>query len=340
MLKRETNELVYGGLTDMFKKKKNRFVVIEVNEYVIRAIVMNNPEIQEAAIFEHSLPAGVIEGDLVKDEMALFETLKELSQKWGMKKADVRFFVPDSTVMMKTFEHPRDIEPSKLKGYVEMELGRTIHLPFSNPLIDVYDEKQNDGEATLFAAPAEEITKMAGILDDLSLHPTHSDVRALSTIRFLEQVKTFVPNKSYLITDWSIHGLSISIYTPGKLEFLRYQSIETNRLDWVSREVSDAAVEFVFEGEVGEYRSQLIDQIAEIERILNFYRFSLYKGEKAVDEIIILGDSPEMDYIMSEMRANYEMPIQYLDDSRIQSSYPNFNAKYIPLIGLVLKEAF
>ena len=324
----------------MFKKKKNRFVVLEVNEYIIRAIVMNNPDINEATIFEHSLPAGVIEGDFVKDEMALFETLKELIQKWGIKKSDVRFFVPDSTVMMKTFEHPRDLEPSKLKGYVEMELGRTIHLPFSNPLIDVYDEKKNDGEATLFAAPAEEITKMAGIFDDLTLHPTHSDVRALSTIRYLELVKTFAPNMSYLITDWSINGISISIYTPGKLEFLRYQSIETNRLDWMSREVSETEVEFIFEGEVDGYRSQLIDQIAEIDRILNFYRFSLYKGEKAVDEIIILGDSPEMNYIVNEMRSNYETPIQFIDDSKVQSVYPNFKAKYIPLIGLVLKEAF
>ena len=314
--------------------------MLEVNEYLIRAIVMNTTDINEAMIFEHSLPAGVIEGDLVKDEMALFETLKELIRKWGIKKSDVRFFVPDSTVMMKAFEHPRDLDSSMLKGYVEMELGRTIHLPFSNPLIDVYDEKENDGEATLFAAPAEEITKMAGILDDLSLLPTHSDVRALSTIRYLEQVKTFMPSKSYLITDWTINGLSISIYTLGKLEFLRYQSIETNRLDWKTREVTDSGIEFFYNGEVEEYRSQLIDQIGEIDRILNFYRFSLYKGEKAVDEIIILGDSPEMDYIMDEMRANYETPIQYINDSIVQSSYPNFNSKYIPLIGLVLKEAF
>jgi len=248
----------------MFKKKKNRFVVLEVNEYVIRAIVMNNPDINEATIFEHSLQAGVIEGDLVKDEMALFETLKELIL----------------------------------------------------------------------------ITKMAGVLDDLSLHPTHSDVRALSTIRYLEHVKTFVPSKSYLITDWSINGLSISIYTPGKLEFLRYQSIETNRLDWKSQESSEPDVEFSYVGEMTDYRLRLIDQIAEIDRILNFYRFSLYKGEKAVDEIIILGDSPEMDYIVNEMRSTYDTPLQFIDDSRVQKSYPHLNAKYIPLIGLVLKEAF
>ena len=74
--------------------------------------------------------------------------------------------------------------------------------------------------------------------------------------------------------------------------------------------------QFSYDGEIAEYRMQLVDQIAEIERILNFYRFSLYKGEKAVDELIILGDSPEIDHIVSEIRSNYETPINSYRRSR------------------------
>lgn len=329
----------HGGLTKLFNKKKKRFVVLDINEYVIRAIVMSTSNVSEGEVFESSIPPRIIDGDVIKDEMALFELLKELIQKWGIKKADVRFFVPDSSIMMKTFEHPGDMESSRLKGYVEMELGRTIHLPFTQPLIDVYDDTPNDGEATLFAAPSEEVTKMAGILDDLSLHPTHADIKALSTIRFLDKSKSFVTGKIYLITDWSINGINISIYTPGKLEFLRYQSIETSILDWKPSEQTEQNLEFYFEGDLEEYRAQLIDQIAEIDRILNFYRFSLYKGEKEVNEIIILGDSPEMDYIVSQMRVNYDTPIRFVDDSNVQAIYPNLKAKYISLIGLVHKEA-
>ena len=324
----------------MFKSKKKRFVALDVNEYVIRAIVMNSPDLNQAAVYEHPLKVGVIEGDTIRDEMALYDELKELVHKWGMKRYDVRFFVPDSLVMMKTFEHPSDVISSKLKSYVEMELGQTIHLPFSQPLIDVYDEKPNDGEATLFAAPSEEINKMSGLLDDTSLTPTVADVRSLATIRFLEKIDIFTVNQSYLITDWSITGVSISIYTPGKLEFLRYQTIETPLPKWHNRHVDEREVQFYYDGEIEEYRMQLMDQIAEIDRILNFYRFSLYKGEKAVDKIIVLGDSPELDYITTEIRANYETPIHYIDNSIVQSVYTKFKAKHVPLIGLVLKEAF
>jgi len=322
----------------MFKSKKNRFVALEVNEYVIRAIVMNSLDIKQAVVYEHPLKVGIIEGDAIRDEMALFDELKALVPSWGIKRHDVRFFVPDSSVMMKSFEHPTDVVAGKLKAYVEMELGRTIHLPFTHPLIDVYDDNTNDGEAMLFAAPSDEVSKMAGLLDDVSLNPTVADVHTLSTIRFLETLNVFADHKSYLITDWSITGVSICIYTPGKLEFLRYQTIDTTMKKWQSQQVDDGEVQFLYDGEIEEYRMQLVDQIAEIDRILNFYRFSLYKGEKAVDELIILGDSPEIDHIVSEIRSNYETPITHIGDQEVQSLHPQLKSRHISLIGLVYKE--
>ena len=322
----------------MFKSKKNRFVALEVNEYVIRAIVIYSLDIKQAVVYEHPLKPGIIEGDTIRDEMALFEELKSLVHAWGVKQHDVRFFVPDSSVMMKSFEHPADVVTAKLKAYVEMELGRTIHLPFANPLIDIYDEKPDDGEATLFAAPSDEVSKLAGLLDDVSLNPTVADVRTLSTIRYLETLKTFADLKSYLITDWSIAGVSICIYTPGKIEFLRYQTIDTMMNKWQSQQIDDGEVQFSYDGEIAEYRMQLVDQIAEIDRILNFYRFSLYKGEKSVDELIVLGDSPEIDHILSEIRSNYETPITYFGDQEVQSLHSQLKSRHIPLIGLVYKE--
>ncbi|MDI2588250.1 pilus assembly protein PilM [Psychrobacillus sp. NEAU-3TGS] len=248
----------------MFKKKLKRYVALDLNEYILRAIVMTGNDIAQSAVYEYPLEKGIFDGDILEDEMALYETLKTLIHEWGIKRYDVRFFVPDSTVMMKTFEHPTDVTTAKLKGYVEMELGQTIHLPFSQPLIDVYDFKANDGEAVLFAAPSEEINKIAGLLDDLHLEPVTADVRALATIRFLEKTIDLEENKSYLISEWSISGVSISIYTGGNVEFLRYQSIDTFKEKWQSKSEKDE-ISFVYDGEIEEYRAQLIDQIAEIE---------------------------------------------------------------------------
>lgn len=322
---------------DRFKKKSNRFIVMDINEFLIKAVVMNTNQIENAVIYQSLLVDGIFDGDTLVDEMAFYELMKELLEKWGLKRLDVRFFVPESTVMMKTFEHPDDVVTENLKGFVEMELGRSIHLPYSQPLLDVYDFKQGDGEATLFAAPSEEIIKMAGLLDDLSLHPSIAEIRALASIRYFEEVKNMESTKSYLIMEWSIAGVSISIYSGGKVEFLRYQSIETERSNWI---IATKGEEFIYEynGEADEYRGQLIDQIAEVDRILNFYRFSLYKGEKAVDEIFIFGDNPEIEYIYSEMTANLVTPVQHFDDTKVKKTHPNFKSRDIPLIGLIYRE--
>ncbi|MER2071729.1 MAG: pilus assembly protein PilM, partial [Psychrobacillus sp.] len=173
---------------ERFKKKTSRYVVMDINEFSIKAVVINTNQIENAVIYQAPLKEGIFEGDVLVDEMAFYELMKELLEKWGLKRLDVRFFVPESTVMMKTFEHPDDVATENLKGFVEMELGRSIHLPYSQPLLDVYDFKQGDGEATLFAAPSEEIIKMAGLLDDLSLHPSVAEIRALASIRFFEEV--------------------------------------------------------------------------------------------------------------------------------------------------------
>lgn len=322
---------------ERFKKKSNRFVVMDINEFLIKAVVLNTNQIENAVIYQAPLMEGMFDGDTLVDEMALYELMKELLDKWGLKRLDVRFFVPESTVMMKSFEHPDDVATENLKGFVEMELGRSIHLPYSQPLLDVYDFKQGDGEATLFAAPSEEIVKMAGLLDDLSLHPSVAEIRALASIRFFEEVKNIESTKSYLIMEWSIAGVSISIYSGGKVEFLRYQLIETERSNWIISMKDEEAI-YEYTGDVEEYRGQLIDQVAEIDRILNFYRFSLYKGEKAVDEIIIFGDTPEMEYIYSEMAANLVTPIQYFDDSKVKTTHSKFKSRDIPLIGLIYRE--
>ena len=56
--------------------------------------------------------------------------------------------------------HSAEIKSEKLLEYVQMEIGRTIHLPFQEPLVDVYDHTPDDGHAVLFAAPSEEVGKL------------------------------------------------------------------------------------------------------------------------------------------------------------------------------------
>ena len=322
----------------MFKRKRKSHVSIELKDYVLRAIVAKGPEPSHWHGYEYPLPADIVENGAIIDEVALFEIIKEQVVKWTGKKQAVRMFVPDTTVLLKSFEHPKDVKPQELRGYAAMELGHSIHFPFQDPLIDVYDPDAEDGKAILFAAPSEEITKIVGMLLDVSLDPEAADIRALCNIRLLEHMSMLVPNKTYLIAEWSINELSISIFSNGQVEFLRYQSIEIDMAQWQGKKVDEFSYQFLYNGETEDYQMVVMDQVLEIDRMMNFFKFSLHKGEKTVDEIIMLGDNPLLKSIGTLLSSNLETPLMIVDGAKIEKFFPYFKKEFSTLLGLALKE--
>lgn len=322
----------------MFKRKRNSHVSIELKDYVLRAIVAKGPEPNQWQGYELPLAPGIVENATIVDEVALFEIIKEQVVKWTGKKQAVRMFVPDTNVLLKSFDHAKDVAPHELRGYAEMELGHSIHLPFQDPLIDVYDPKPDDGKAMLFAAPSEEINKMVGMFLDVSLEPEAADIRALCNIRLLEHLTVLTNEHTYLIADWSINELSISIFSKGQVEFLRYQSIETDLTQWQGKKEDDFNYHFINSGEIDDYRMVVMDQVLEIDRMMNFFKFSLHKGEKSVDEIIVLGDNPLLKIIGSLLDTNLGVPLTIVHEEMVGQYFPGFKREFSTLLGLALKE--
>lgn len=319
-----------------FNKKSN--VSIELTDYILRALIKKGGQPSQWAVYEIPLPQGIVEDSTITDEMALFQLLKNNLTPLGGKRQKARLLVPDVSVLLKTFACPDNLERDKLKEYVQMELGRSIHLPFHDPLLDVYDAQQGDGKATLFAAPAEEVEKLAGLLQDVHVTPETADIRALCNLRLLADLKLLDPGQTYMVTNWSINELSICVYCCGQIEFLRYESIKTDLKKWQPAADRPGEVLFSYLGEAEEYRMSIADQILELDRILNFYTYSLHKGNKSIDKIIVMGDNPLLDKVSELLAESLSIPIQTVDNRIIQEKYPNQGVRHASLIGLALKE--
>lgn len=322
----------------MFNMKRKSHVSVLINDYVIHALVSKGPTLDQPIIYETPLPRNVVQEGSIMDEMAMYELIKANVQDWGGRKQNVRFLVPDTSVLLKTFEHPADVSGKKLKEFVQMELGNTIHLPFQEPLIDVYDAVEGDGKAVLFAAPPEEVGKMIGLILDNHLHPQVADIRALCNLRLLEHIQFIDSNRTYLVTDWSINELSICIYSNGEVEFLRFQTVDADLDKWEQEVLENGEVEFRYTDQLDVFRGATTDQVLEIDRIMNFFKFSLHKGERVVDEIIVMGDHPLLLTIETLLRENLPAPIRIVNDAVIEKQFPNCKAKHATLLGLALKE--
>ncbi len=127
------------------------------------------------------------------------------------------------------------------------------------------------------------------------------------------------------------------IYSQGEVEFLRFQTIETDRSKWQTRYTEDG-FDYFYKDEISEYQAALMEPLSEIERIINFYRFSLNKGEKGVDQIVVMGDSPELDYISRMLQTVVPQPVYTLTDQVMAREFPSFTASQAGLVSLALKE--
>lgn len=328
---------VWGG-QPMFKMKRKSFACIELTDYCIRAIVSKNQSLKDLEVLEIPLPPNIVQNGTIIDEMALYELLKGHVQKLGGKNQPIRFFVPDPSVLLKQFDYPDDLEMTNLKSYVEMELGNSIHLPFKDPLLDVYDAWEGDGKAVIFAAPSEEVNKVINLFTDLGMIPEVAEIRALSNLKMLDELQLLKKDKTYLITDWSINNVMISIYSNREVEFLRYQPIETKLTQWENTTHENGEIEFSYTGDLSQYEETLRNEATELERVMNFFKFSLHKGDKEIDELIVLGDNPMLHYVHSILQQYFSLPTHVLKDDALQADFPDFKVKHTGLLGLAIKE--
>ena len=135
-----------------------------------------------------------------------------------------------------------------------------------------------------------------------------------------------------------MNELSICIFSKGNVEFLRFQAIETEAEKWQSEVLENGEVQFHYSEGQDDHRSLVLDQILELDRIMNFFKFSLHKGEKVVDEIIVMGEHPLLTMIESMLRENLSTPVKVVDNEVIGAAFPKCKAKHATLLGLALKE--
>lgn len=319
----------------LFKSK--RVANIVVNDYAIRIIETNGPHFDQITLIEEErLPYGLIEDGKIIDDLAFYEFFKGLVKIWDIKNINVRFYVPESLIIMREVEIGEEIPDEELKPHITMEIGNTIHFPFKNPVFDIYDA-QTSGESgkrkiTLLAAPEEEIIKYTEIFADASLHPIAVDVQALGVYRYYYKFAQEEKDIS-LLFEISLTSTNVSIFGNDRLHFLRYQQLDISTKDWEFNEKS----QWVYNGEETHLHAQMEDQINELGQIMNFYRYSLHQGEKAINQVIILGDYPDLTPIAESIESRFDIRTTILDP-QTDRLHEEIDIAFIPALGLALKE--
>lgn len=316
-------------------RKSRRTVSFVLEDYVLRMVENNGEDLLSLqTIAERPLPKQVIENGRLIDELVFFEEMQEAVKEWGIKGRNLRFFVPQSLIILREVEVPEDVTSENVKQYIEFEIGNTIHFPFKQPIIDLYPKISEDRKVTVLAAPEDEVLKYATIFSDLSLQPKKATIQPLGIYRYLlYHEPTIQEQKVYMIVEYNLSSINVSILHQHKVEFLRHQPLLATKDFW---EYDEEGGHFTFTGDEARYEGEVEDQIHELERLMNFYRFSIHQGEQEVNQIIVVGDSPYLNKVTNMIKNRFStIPIINLDVKEEINGEP-IDIKFIPALGLAL----
>lgn len=320
----------------LFRSSK-RIVNIMIDDYIIRLIENNGEDLKSIKrIEEKYMPEGIIENGKLVDEVRFYNEVEKVVKEWNLKKRHIRFNAPQSLIIMREIELPEDVEEDEIKDYIYLEIGNSIHFPFENPVIDLYGAPTEDNKVTIIAAPEEEIMKYVDVFHDCGLEPKAVEVLPLANYRYFKKthLQTHGDNH-YLFVDFNLTNVSFSIFSQDRLKFHRHQIFNVSLSDWRHQEGFPMKWQFV--GDSEQLQLSVKQQLGEISRLMDFFEFSMTKGEAKINHIVLLGDYPQLEEIKNTLEEQLDLPVNILQTNGIGAKKITIPLSFIPVLGIAIK---
>lgn len=294
--------------------KKKVGVTIEEDRIRIVETSRNKGSIQIRRMSCIPLERGLIAGGKVVDEKALELQLSLAGQDLSLDRKKVSLAVPSSFVVIRKLSLP-PLPQKEIRSLIEVELESSIHLPFSRPYFDYYklassppgptEEEAEEGaedQYVVIAAPGDLIDQYVSLLKWLHLKTEAVDIEPLALYRLLEH-SGVAPSQDLLIVQLGLHSINVGIFHGEIPEFLRNipLDLEHYQLDASGRILTSNEL-LAFLEQHNAFETFAEDFARELERVINFYQFSLKNGTARPDTMYLTGDFPDIDRMVGFLR--------------------------------------
>ncbi|OCA92401.1 type IV pilus biogenesis protein PilM [Pseudobacillus wudalianchiensis] len=310
-------------------RRKDRTVNFIVTDYMIRFVELRQMEpIVVECYGERELPEGIVRNGEIIDYESLKLILEDVLIEWGIKKRDVRFAVPDHYIAIREEQLREDLEEDEIKGYLFLQIGSTIHLPFEEPVFDAVVTGETNGRKNvlLVAAPEEEVRKFCELFEDVKLRLKAADITPLSLYRFFYYQGLTEENRHELVLHVRRNLMTISIFHYHQPKFIKPVSLE---------DAQSSALLELGEEEV----SGLMDALKEVANVVNFYENSIYKGQAQIGKVFVNGDHPRLAFVETYIRETLGLSVAEQEGIEvIDKDGEPLPCAYYAAVGLGLKE--
>jgi type IV pilus assembly protein PilM len=294
---------------------KNRIINIVLTDHSIRMLELkqvNPPAAQRWS--ERFLPPGIITEGKITDLDSLANILDECIQDWKIQRRQVRFLVPDQLVIIRKVSVPVEIRDDEIQGYLYLELGSSIHLPFEEPVFDYYslDVNGKTRDLLLFAAPEQQVMEYSKLLSKLKLDPVAADISPLALYRLYNQLDLARVNEVLFTVQFDLTSVNLTIFQENIPLVMRQFDLPFNIDHWDIKTDRSGRLVFRYTGDMDELVIQFEDIFREINKLTDFYRYSLNNEQKDITKFLLNGDHPMLSAIKEEMKERFEIPVDVI----------------------------
>jgi type IV pilus assembly protein PilM len=323
------------------KKQKKRISLI-IKDYVIRMVETKSTKINEVKVCkERYIPEGIIQDGKIEDLSSLELILEECVTEWGIKGRHVHFAIPNGAVTLRKEKIPAEISTQEMKGYLYLEIGSSIHLPFEEPVFDfvIVDEQNDYKEILLFAAPEKLVQQYVAVIERVKLKVKSVEPSFLSLYRLYELVGKAKPEEALLMLQFGVKAVTITIFHEDKPVLSRHVSLNIPFDKWDQKIVYDGTEILEWKGDMETLQNEVDEVILESERIMKFYRFSLQQDKRMVEHILLCGDYPNLDEIKEQMNEVLSLSVEVFHQSSLMTiDNQEIPQRFYDSIGLACKE--
>lgn len=286
------------------------------------------------------LPSGIIHEGQIQDRDTLIMLLEELVTVYKLKGKTLSFCIPDSVVIVRKIAIPNEVLEDEILGYLYMQLGESIHLPFDDPIlaaVPIADFTQNR-EAILIASRESVINEFISLFKEVSLKPLVADLSLLSIYRTYYHTGLANPEDHLLLVQIGLDYMLLSVFYQHQPVFVRHYPLEFIEEEIEVTRSSSGLEYFTWTGDYGSIISRSKDMNAEIQRFLSYYRYNFSSHEQSITKIIITGDHPCTKTFYQEFAKSIEIEtLSFIEPLFQIKKGINIPAVYTDCIGLALK---
>jgi type IV pilus assembly protein PilM len=319
-----------------------RPVDLVINDHCIRYLELKSAQNPIPVKWgERYLPPGIVKEGKIVDRDTLEIILEECIDAWKIKRRKVRYLVPDPYVTIRKVMIPADIHKDEIEGYLYLEIGESVHLPFEDPVFDfiVLPEEEENREILLFAANREHVMDYADLFTSVKLQPEAADLSFLALYRLYDLISEKTEDENLLMIQYDLDFVNMSIFENQTPFFMRHHQLSFNPEKWDTQLAPNGFQQFVYQGDPEELKDQFDEVAKEINMMNDFYQFSLKKGTSELTKILLAGDHPLLAMIQVELENRFELPVTLLDNNEIPTDKNRpFPATHHLALGLALKE--